>query len=354
MKDTRKTLIGLFAIVLLAASILQISAAAKPVFLNNAASVLQIGATVKPVFLNNAAPIMAYAAEGYFHEDMPADPGAPENVSADFVVFGDSQGRSSYLWPVSPHFDDMLLMINEIDVSLAFHTGDMIEGDNSMGIDLENQLGNFLKDTTNLEAPVYPVMGNHDARSDGWEITRELVFDGKSTWYSFNSGGSHFIVLDAFVPGDEYKITGDQLAWLEIDLRETTESHIFVFAHAPLYPTVSHIGNSLDKYPEERDQLADLLKQYGVDVFFAGHEHCYISFEYDGLLQITSSGAGCKLRSPESLGEMIAETGYDVEDIDRWKAIDQLHYVCVNTTIDTIEVTAYDFEGNIIDTCKIN
>lgn len=287
--------------------------------------------------------------EAFLFDDLPDDLRAPENASADFVVFGDSQGYLGYLWPVSPHFDDMLRLVNEIEVPMAFHTGDFYSGESILAMNISSQAERFLEDIDELEIPMYPVMGNHDVMGDGWETTKEMVFHGENTFYSFDNGDSHFIVLDAFEPGYEYRILGKQLAWLVNDLQTTTEPHIFVFVHAPLYPTVSHIGSSLDMYPEERDQLFDILVQNGVDVVFAGHEHCYAALEYNGLVQITSSGAGCQLRSPDSLEVMLTDTGYDIDEIDRWKAVRTMHYVCVSTDGDTIEITAYDFEGNVID-----
>ncbi len=287
--------------------------------------------------------------EAIYIEGMPDDPRAPEGASADFVVFGDSQGSLGYLWPVSPHFDDMLGLINQIDVPIAFHVGDMYTGDGILSMNVSSQAERYLGDVSKLGIPVYPVMGNHEAAGNGWEITKEMVFRGENTYYSFDKGDSHFIVLDAFESGTSYRISDEQLAWLIDDLQTTTVPHVFVFMHAPLYPTVSHIDSSMDKYPEERDQLVDILVGNGVDVVFAGHEHCYIALEYQGLVQITSSGAGCELRAPDSYEAMLAETGYDVEEMGRWKAVRTMHYVFVSTTANTIDILAYDFEGNIID-----
>ena len=51
--------------------------------------------------------------------------------------------------------------------------------------------------------------------------------------------------------------------WLEKELEKAKNSDfIFVFVHEPLYPVGGHIGSSLDRYPEERDKLANLLRKY--------------------------------------------------------------------------------------------
>ena len=287
--------------------------------------------------------------EAYLFDDLPDNLMAPENVSADFVVFGDSQGSFSYLWPVSPNFDDMLGLVNQIDVPMAFHVGDMISGETDLAMNVSSQVERFMDDIDELEIPMYPVMGNHDAAEGGWEVTKEMVFRGENTYYSFDKGHSHFIVLDAFEPDNQYRISDEQMAWLEEDLQSTTEPHIFVFVHAPLYPIGPHIDGSLDKDAAFRDQLAALLVEYGVDIVFCGHEHLYASLEYNGLMQVTTGGAGAKLYSAAEIEDLEEVYGDDLNKLTRFETVKSLHYICVSTTEDLITISACDYEGNIID-----
>ena len=271
------------------------------------------------------------------------------NCRADFVVFGDSQGSIGDIWPVAPVFDDMLSLIDEIDVPMAFHVGDMYSGDAVFGTDVEEQAQYFLNDMQNWHNAWFPVMGNHDARGNGWEVSRELIFNNENTYYSFDDDDCHFIILDAFMPDYACSISDEQMAWLENDLRMTTKRHVFVFVHAPLYPSGTKIGESLDKDPDFRDRLASLLVEHGVDVVFCGHEHYYASFGYLGLMQVTTGGAGGELRHFKDFDEFVEECHYDSDGITRWKAVSTLNYVGVTTTSDSIDITAYDLEGNVID-----
>lgn len=288
-------------------------------------------------------------ATAMFVEPWPSNASAPADCHADFVVLGDSQGSFDPLWTIAPNFDDMLGLINEIDAPMAFHVGDMYTGDTFFASDVDKQAEWFLEDMAILKMPMYPVMGNHDARGKGWDVTKEMIFQNKSTYYSFDEGDSHFIVLDAFMPEYEHSISQEQFSWLENDLKSTTKPHIFVFVHAPLYPLGPHLGESLDEDPTLRDRLASLLVKYGVDIVFNGHEHFYASFGYSGLMQVTTGGAGANLNSPEEFGDLVDEYDYAADKITRWVTHKTLHYVCVDTGTNIITVTAYDPVGNIID-----
>jgi 3',5'-cyclic AMP phosphodiesterase CpdA len=97
--------------------------------------------------------------------------------------------------------------------------------------------------------------------------------------------------------GEYHRIMGAQYTWLKNDLSKAsgTAKHIFVFLHEPAYPVSLHIGSSLDAYPNDRDRLMALLKQYHVDALIAGHEHLYDYGVHDGVVQIISGGAGAPL-----------------------------------------------------------
>jgi len=282
-------------------------------------------------------------------ESWPLYPGADDYGETNFAVFGDSQGQIAFLWPISSKFDTVVERVNETDAELSFHVGDMYFGDDWWAMSVEAQANQFNDAIEDLDIPLYPVMGNHDARGSGWDVTRERIFHDDLTYYSLNKGDCHFVVLDAFMPEYENSISEEQMAWLEDDLADTRKPHIFVFVHAPLYPVGGYFGEALDTNPELSDRLVSLFVQHGVDAVFCGHEHFYACFEYNGIMQITTGGAGGELRSPADMEELTDEFGYSGAQIDRYVTAEKHHFIYVNTTEEGIEVSVYDLEGDPID-----
>jgi len=282
-------------------------------------------------------------------DSWPLYPGAEDDGETNFTVFGDSQGQIAFLWPISGRFDNVIERVNETDAELSFHVGDMYFGDDWWAMSVEAQANRLNDAIDDLDIPLYPVMGNHDARGSGWEVTRERIFRDDRTYYSLNKGDCHFVVLDAFMPGFENSISEEQITWLEDDLANVGKPHIFVFVHAPLYPVGGYFGEALDTDPELRDRLVSLFVQHGVDAVFCGHEHFYASFEYNRIMQITTGGAGGELRSPADLEELIDEFGYSAAQIDRYVTAETHHYVYVSTNKEGIEISVYDLDGDLID-----
>ena len=127
------------------------------------------------------------------------------------------------------------------------------------------------------------------------------------TTYSFDLENSHFVVLNQYYDGSSDIGTDGDVSdalfnWLESDLATTTKSHIFVFGHEPAYPQpdeyngrLRHLGDSLDKYEQNRDRFWSLLSTANVDAYFCGHTHNYSSYYYNGVWQVDAGhcrGAG--------------------------------------------------------------
>ena len=320
---------------------------------------------------------LLYYALGYrTYERADYDDHVPPSAASNFVVFGDMQG-GSHRTPISPSFSVVVDEVNQTDAPMAFILGDLYFD----STDDEHQAeyaGAFLDEVANLNVPWYPVMGNHEAEHGGWTVVQDRIFEGRNTYYSFDTDIAHFIVLDAYMPDAWGTISEEQLDWLAEDLGVTAQSHIFVFLHPPLYPVGHHYGTSLDADPVLRDRVADLFVQHGVDIIFCGHEHFYASFGYRGMMQITSGGAGATLHScgqefheleeafdeidqestdkeealhalQEAFDEIEEDYGYTSHEITRFSSAEELHYVLVELSANQIDVSAYNIEGELID-----
>ena len=142
----------------------------------------------------------------------------------------------------------------------------------------------------------YHVIGNHDM--DGGFSREQVVAYWKSegTYYSFDLGAYHFIVLDGNdedpsqgrPPGYARYIGRDQLQWLEKDLRET-DLPCIIFSHQGLDNDMGGIHNAT----QTRLVLERVNEQAGkqkVLYAFSGHHHQDYSNTINGIhyIQINS------------------------------------------------------------------
>lgn len=131
------------------------------------------------------------------------------------------------------------------------------------------------------QVPLYPVLGNHEEHAP-------LFYDyfslpGNETWYSFDYGNAHFVVLDSD-PAQLTEASG-QLAWLEDDLASSDATWTVVCFHHPLF-TASRDYHSEERLERKR-LLHPILERHGVDLAIAGHDH-----NYERTRPIGSRGSG--------------------------------------------------------------
>ena len=123
----------------------------------------------------------------------------------------------------------------------------------------------------------YHVLGNHDT-DGGFTREQTLEFWGtKEKYYSFDTGGFHFMVLDGNdvkkenrAPGYPRFIGAEQLDWLKADL-ERTDNPTITFSHQSL-----ENDQSIENNAEVRAVLENANKAAGfqkVVASFSGHHH---------------------------------------------------------------------------------
>lgn len=135
----------------------------------------------------------------------------------------------------------------------------------------------------------FHTIGNHDhdmSKAGDFDTVIEYVKDIAPTYYSFNIGDVHYIVLDDILctnvggnpyatpkPVRDYKdeITAEQLKWLEKDLSFISEkTPVIVTSHAPVYKETKKNENTY--YLNNSETLISKFKGYNVD-FVTGHTH---------------------------------------------------------------------------------
>ncbi len=133
------------------------------------------------------------------------------------------------------------------------------------------------------------VLGNHDIISDnGLAQLAYEQFRMNGRFYQFSYGDIDFFGLDTNVNAN----WREQFPWLKESLAKSKASCKIAFGHHPFYSSGAHGGNAdFVKF------LAPLFNQYGVQIYFCGHDHNYERFTpIGGTTYIVNGGGGAGLR----------------------------------------------------------
>jgi hypothetical protein len=162
--------------------------------------------------------------------------------------------------------------------------------------------GDYERAVHRMGVPFFQVVGNHDldldaATDEDSTATFSRYFG--PTWYSFNRGRIHYVVLDDvfyYKGGFIGYLAADQLAWLAADLERVEKgSPVVVFLHIPLESTL-YLRHG-DKRPDitksvtNRDALLGLLEPFRAHLI-SGHTH-ECEYRSYGKVQEHTLGAAC-------------------------------------------------------------
>ena len=176
------------------------------------------------------------------------------------------------------------------------------------------RLNDYIPYMNKLNCPVFNLMGNHD--NDPYKADDRLAEEDYRnilgpTYYSFNLGKIHYVVLDDV----EYLNTGgsvgtlgkrnyndvvqsDQLEWLKKDLATITDkgTPLVVAMHTPLYrnPTLDLNGNQVNEVSlNNGSQLINCLQGFTNVHVLTGHNHINYSVEEKSTLMEHNTAAIC-------------------------------------------------------------
>lgn len=158
---------------------------------------------------------------------------------------------------------------------------------NSFG--LTDAVRNFALD----DCVIYHTIGNHDNNpyiADDWKSSSIFRNNICPTYYSFNIGKIHFVVLDNVIynnnnatssqMGDrsyDRALTEEQLEWLAEDLKvlESPETPVIISAHVPFYsdPTLSSETEVVKRNMLNMESLEAVLAPFRNVILFSGHYH---------------------------------------------------------------------------------
>jgi Icc protein len=260
--------------------------------------------------------------------DLPAVASGPWR----FVILGDT--RTSGLMP-PPTMNRIVARARDARPAVVIGLGDLVKSLNDPA-SVRQQWRNWKDAVAPLGAKhILPTPGNHDVESGAWtqpllaEAFPELPANGppgqERLAYAFDYGGVRFISLNSETYGAAHRLGEAQLTWLAAQLRDNPNRATVVFTHDPAYPVGSHVGSSLDAYPQERDRLWALLRDNGATVFLAGHEHLYNRRTINGVVQVIAGTSGSYPYSG-------------------WGG-DFYHYIVGEVSLRAVTMVVYDIEG---------
>lgn len=174
-----------------------------------------------------------------------------------FAVLGDNRGFPD--GTVRPVFAELLDSIAADAPAFVVNTGDLLDG--FRGNDerqLRRKWRGYLDAIARLRMPTHHAPGNHDIFDEmSARLWDELI---GARQYSIDTAGIRLIVLDT--ESDSGRIGAAQMQWLGRQLETLDGRTAYVVAHRPLFPVDAHIGTSLDRFPDERDRLHELLIEH--------------------------------------------------------------------------------------------
>lgn len=157
-----------------------------------------------------------------------------------------------------------------IPPSFVLHTGDVSQLSRAAQFDTAQQV---LKEIDTDR--IFYVPGEHDVLDDNGagfraRFAKDTLGDG---WYSFDTGGAHFIGLVNVMnlqAGGLGHLGGEQIEWLRKDVRQISSSTpIVVFAHIPLWSVYPDWGWGTS----DSAQALSYLRRFGSVTVLNGHIH---------------------------------------------------------------------------------
>ncbi len=251
---------------------------------------------------------------------------------------GDDDHDSNSRWQLMSE-----LVLNE-ESEFCIFTGDVVDDDNDWALwkqyyDLGDEL---VKNKI-----IFYTWGNHEY---GPMALYNSVLPGNEKWYSFEQGNALFISL---LSEEDFEM---QHEWLLEKLGNTDKDWIIVYFHRPFFIPGSH-SDEMDDY---RPTWWKAFDDYGVDIVFGGHRHCYIR-SVPLNLNVSETLAVEEYGSKPGQGrlELVAGGlgGKNSQESSDWYSANSysgLHYIKVQISGAKLHFDTFSHLGEVIDSLTID
>jgi hypothetical protein len=194
------------------------------------------------------------------------------------------------------------------------------------------------------QVPLFPTLGNHELYYEGVGLPSYLRYTrvprergGEETYYGFTWGPVRVLVLDSNDAWDDRET--HQRRWLERELRDAEADervrHLVVMTHhGPI--SSNHHGSHPGMVASG---VVELLRERGVSLLVAGHDHAYERGDALGLKYIVTGGGGAPLyRENDPLPfQHVFEASH--------------HFLEVDADAERMQITVHRLDGSILERC---
>lgn len=246
-------------------------------------------------------------------------------------------------------------------------------------------LNDYVPYMNKLNCPVFNLIGNHDHDpycANDWQAEDKYRNIIGPTYYSFNLGKIHYVVLDdveylnaggaeGTIGRRNYneKVVSAQMEWLKKDLAVITDKNtpIVVATHTPLYknPTLDLNGRQVNQLDLANGrELLNLLGEFSTVHVLTGHTHINYSVnEENGLMEHNTAAVSatwwwtgkngyannhiCKDGSPGGYGVWKMD-GFDMQWFYKSAGYDK-NYQFRAYDLNKVRITAAEFAPNSTD-----
>ncbi|NOX64299.1 MAG: metallophosphoesterase family protein, partial [Chlorobi bacterium] len=216
--------------------------------------------------------------------------GVSRNEPFCFVVLGDSRSKPNIFKAITDQ-------IIKIDPTVIIANGDLV----AKGGNYDNWQSQFFDPAKEMinHIPFITAVGDHESDKvdgDNADLFTHFLFPHKDSlklWFSYDIGNAHFTFLDW-----RYPYSNEMIEWFKKDISSSDKDWKFVIMHRPVYNLGGH------RTAWGKNVWSELLREYKIDIVFAGHSHLYERFyplrplsqpDAWAVTYITTGGAGASL-----------------------------------------------------------